>query len=72
MASALDYCPSSYNDCTAVLPDLTALACKGVGVDLIDRIYFTEANAPGFSATEYATPTSRATAWAARLAQTLT
>lgn len=70
MASALDYCPSDYVDCTADLPDVVVAACKSVGVDLIDNVFFCDPDAPGFSADDYASATALATALTARLKQT--
>jgi hypothetical protein len=70
MASALDYCPANCGDDAIDLPDIVTTLCKSVGVDLIDKVFFTEADAPGFSTSEYASAPSRTTAWAARLQQT--
>lgn len=68
--SALDYCPSTYNDCTADMPDLVQAACLGVGVDLIDAILITPPDAPGFTTQDYASASALGTAIAARLKQT--
>lgn len=70
MASALDYCPSTYLDCTAAMPDLIQANCVSVGVDLIDAILITPADAPGFTTSQYSTTSNLATALTERLKQT--
>lgn len=71
MRSALEYCPTSYLGCAAVLPEVSDSKCARVlNQDLIDAILMTDADAPGFSEAEYADSTSLATALMARLSQT--
>lgn len=69
--SALEYCPSNFQGCAAVLPNVSDSKCARVlNQDLIDAILVTDADAPGFSDAEYADASSLTTALLARLSQT--